>query len=156
MIQIDSTSTTVTTQVAAQGSTSILMVAFFRNSLQLAMPFIVPALLLIFVDLIFGCMAAKRRGEDVRTSRAIRRTVDKIVSYTCWVILSATLAVAFDFPALNKIILGVVMGVELISVVTNYFFMRGKKITGIWETLLKIVGKKVDADLSDIKIEDTK
>lgn len=152
--QVDSTYLAATTQAVAQGSTSILMVAFFRNSLQLAMPFIVPALLLICVDLVFGCMAAKRRGEEVRTSRAIRRTVDKIVSYTCWVILSASLAVAFDFPLLNKIILGIVMFVELLSVITNYFCMRGKKITGLWEAMLRIVGKKVDADLSGVKIED--
>lgn len=152
--QIDSTYTAATAQAVAQGSTSILMVAFFRDSLQLALPFIVPALVLILVDLIFGCMASKRRGEDVRTSRAIRRTIDKIVSYTCWVILSASLAVAFTLPSLNKIILGIVMGVELISVITNYFAMKGKKITGLQETLIKIAGKKVDEDLSGIKIED--
>ena len=154
--QIDSTYIAAPAQAVAQGSTSILMVAFFRDSLELALPFIVPALLLILVDLIFGCMASKRRGEEVRTSRAIRRTVDKLVSYTCWVILSASLAVAFDFPLLNKIILGLVMLVELLSVISNYFVMRGKKISGLWETALKILGKKVDADLSDIKIEEDK
>ena len=154
MIPNDSTYIAATAQATAQGSTSILMVAFFRDSLQLALPFIFPCVVLIIVDLMFGCAAAKRRGEDVRTSRAIRRTVDKIVSYTCWVILAATLAVAFDMPVINKVILGIVMGVELLSVVTNYFAMRGKKVIGLWEALMRILGKKIDTDLSDVKIED--
>ena len=80
--------------------------------------------------------------------------VDKLVSYTCWVIISASLAVAFDFQLLNKIILGIMMLIELLSAISNYFAMRGKKITGLWETILKITGKKIEADLSDIKIED--
>lgn len=80
--------------------------------------------------------------------------VDKLVSYTCWVIISASLAVAFDFPLLNKIILGIVTLIELLSVIIKHFAMRGKKIIGLLETILKIAGKKIEAYLSDINIED--
>lgn len=151
MVQVDSS---YVAPLGVQGATAVLMVSFYHDALSIAFPFIIPALILIVVDLIFGCQASKKRGEEVRTSKAIRRTMDKLISYTCWVLLSATLAVAFSFPALNKIILGIVMGVELISVISNYFAMRGKKITGLWETMLKILGKKIDTDLSDVKIED--
>lgn len=143
-----------TSSLVAQGSTSVLLLTFYHNAIQLAFPFIIPALILILVDLIFGCSAAKKRGEIVRFSRAVRRTLDKIVSYTCWVILAATLSVAFSLAALNKIILGVVMGIEMISVISNYFEIKGKKVTGLWDVMLKIAGKKLDEDLSDIKIED--
>ena len=153
MIQTDSTAVT-TTAIAAQSSTSAILVGFYHDALHIAVPFIFPCLALIVADLVFGCAAAKRRGETVRASRAIRRTGDKLVSYTCWVILAATLAVAFSLPSLNKLILAVVMCVELISVISNYFAMRGKKVDGLWQTFLKVLGKKVDADLSDIKITD--
>ena len=58
--------------------------------------------------------------------------VNKLVSYTCWVVISASLAVAFDFPLLNKIILGIVTLIELLSVISKHFAMRCKKITGMW------------------------
>lgn len=152
----DTTSVAATSQVVAQGSVSALLVSFYHDALDLAFPFIIPALFLILVDLLFGVQAAKRRKEDVRISRAIRRTIDKMVSYACWIILSATLSVAFALPNLSKIILGIVIGIELISVVTNYFTMRGKKVSGLWETAMSIIGHKVGEDLSTIKIEDDK
>lgn len=152
--QIDSTYTVPAGNMVVQGSTTILIATFYHDALSVAFPFVIPCLILIVVDLIFGISASKRRGEEVRTSRAIRRTMDKLVSYTCWVVLASTLAVAFDFPILSKIILGIVMGVEMLSVIANYFTMRGKKITGLWETVMKVVGKKIDTDLSDIKIEE--
>ena len=71
-------------------------------------------------------------------SKNISYDVDKLVSYTRWVIISASLAVAFDFPLLNKIILGIVTLIELLSVISKYFAMRGKKIMGLCETILKI------------------
>ena len=152
--QIDSTYAAPVGSMVVQGGTSVLIGTFYQEALSMAFPFIIPALILIVVDLVFGCAAARRRGEQVRLSRAIRRTMDKLISYICWIILSATLAVAFDFDALNKIVLGIVMGVELLSVISNYFTAKGKKITGLHDAFLKNVGKKIDADLSDIKIQD--
>ena len=106
------------------------------------------------MDLIFGIAAAQRRGESVRVSRAIRRTVNKLVEYACWVILAASLAVAFNFKSLNWIILSIVIGNEMISIFSNWMFVHGKKVSGLQDFFLKLLGKKLDTDLSDIKIED--
>ncbi|MEG2366466.1 MAG: hypothetical protein RSB29_06950, partial [Alistipes sp.] len=46
------------------------------------------AAILVLVDLRFGILAARQRGEKIRTSRAIRRTVNKVVDYICWILLS--------------------------------------------------------------------
>lgn len=156
MIPADSTYVAPVGAMVTQGATSALIVAFYHDAFALAFPFVVPAVALIMADLVFGCAASKKKGEQVRFSCAVRRTIDKIVSYGCWVILAAALAVAFKFPALNQIILAIVMGVELISVVTNYFAIKGKKVTGLWDAFLKIIGRKFNTDLSDIKIEDDK
>ena len=45
--------------------------------------FFLLGLILIFADLRFGVEAARIRKEKVRTSRAIRRTVNKIIDYLC-------------------------------------------------------------------------
>lgn len=143
-----------TSATIAQGSVSVLAVAFLHDTITLMVPFICIAIILIIVDLIFGIAAAQRRGESVRVSRAIRRTVNKIVEYACWVILAASLAVAFNFKSLNWIILSIVIGNEMISIFSNWMFVHGKKVSGLQDFFLKLLGKKLDTDLSDIKIED--
>ena len=117
-------------------------------------PFLIVALLLIIVDLVFGIAAARKRNEIVRFSRALRRTVNKLVEYACWVILAASLAVAFDYKPLNWILLAVVIGNEMISILTNWLFVHGKKVTGLQDFFLALLGKKLDADTSGIHIED--
>lgn len=143
-----------TSATIAQGSASVLALAFLHDTITLMIPFICIAVVLIIVDLIFGIAAAQRRGESVRVSRAIRRTVNKIVEYACWIILSASLAVAFAFDSLNWIILSIVIGNEMISIFSNWMLVHGKKVSGLQDFFLKLLGKKLDTDLSDIKIED--
>lgn len=139
---------------AAQGSVSVLALAFLHDAITLMTPFLIVAILLIIVDLVFGIAAARKRNEVVRFSRALRRTVNKIVEYVCWIILSASLAVAFNYQPLNWILLAVVIGNEMISVASNWLFVHGKKVSGLREFLLGLLGKKLDADTSSIHIED--
>lgn len=140
----------------AEGSVSVLALAFLHDTLTLMTPFFIVAAFLIVADLYFGIAAAKKRGEKIRFSRALRRTVNKGVEYACWVILSASLAVAFDYKPLNWILLAVVIGNEMISITTNWLYVHGKKVSGLQKFLLGLLGKKLDADTSEIIIEDVK
>ena len=142
-----------TSATIAQGSVSVLAVAFLHDTFTLMFPFIFVAFVLILADLFFGIAAARKRKEQVRLSRAIRRTVNKIVEYACWIILAASLAVAFKTPALNWIFLALVIGNEMISIITNWLFVRGMKVSGLPEAFVKWLGKKASFDTSDIKIE---
>ena len=94
-----------------------------------------------------------KRGKEVRLSRMIRRTVGKGFEYLCWITVSSSLSVAFDFHALQYIIFGVVAGNEVLSILTNWSVLHGKKVTIDW---VKILGKKVGMeDLSEnVKIEE--
>ena len=89
-------------------------------------------LILIVADLRFGVMAAKYRGEKIRFSRAGRRTMNKVVDYTCWILLSAAINKAIvpylDFPAVPALVLLVVFGFEINSCFTNYFASKGKNV----------------------------
>ena len=103
-----------------QGGTSVVMTAFLYEVIADMLPFLIVAVIVILVDLIFGIRAAQHRKEEVRYSRAFRRTVSKMFEYVCWVTLSSSLAVAFKFPALEWIILGAVILNEIVSIASNW------------------------------------
>lgn len=145
---------TDTTSVVIQGGAATLAVAFLRNTLDLAFPFLVVAGVVIIVDLIFGVKAAAQRGEVVRASKAIRRTIGKAVEYLSWVILGATLAIAFEWPPLSKIIIGVAISIELLSIVSNWLSLHGKKISGLEEFAKEVIKDKTGHDASMIHITD--
>lgn len=133
-----------------QGGTSVVMTAFLYEVIADMLPFLIVAVIVILVDLIFGIRAAQHRKEEVRYSRAFRRTVSKMFEYVCWVTLSSSLAVAFKFPALEWIILGAVILNEIVSIASNWCEVHGIRVKGL--NLPKIIGEKVGVDLSDVKI----
>lgn len=108
-------------------------------------------IILIIADLRFGIMASKKRGEKIRTSRAIRRSVNKLIDYTCWVLLACalehTFAVPFHIPLMPTLVMLIVYGVEIDSIFSNYFEYRDINIK------VSIVGfvKKKIGDLFEIK-----
>lgn len=87
------------------------------------------AFILILVDLRFGVLASKKRGEVVRFSRAIKRSGNKIVDYICWLLLASAFGVVFGEPfgivTIREIILLVIFGVELESCFSNFFYYKG-------------------------------
>jgi hypothetical protein len=133
-----------------QGGTSVVMTAFLAEVIADMLPFLIVAVIVILVDLIFGIRAAQHRKEEVRWSRAFRRTVSKMFEYVCWVTLSSSLAVAFKFPALEWIILGAVILNEVVSIASNWCEVHGIRIKGL--NIPKLIGEKVGLDLSDIEI----
>lgn len=145
---------TDTTSIVVQGGAATLAVAFLQNTLDLAFPFLIVAGVVIIVDLIFGVQAANKRGEVVRASKAIRRTIGKAVEYLSWVILGATLAIAFEWPMLSKVIIGVAISIELLSIISNWLALHGKKITGLDEFAKEIIKDKTGHDTSMIQITD--
>lgn len=109
------------------------------------------AFVLTMADLKFGISASKYRHEIIKRSRAVRRTLDKILSYVLWIVLSYTFGQAFGNPfgidLLPTLMLLVIYGVELESIYVNYFASKGKKIK---VNIFKFFGKKTDI----IEIED--
>lgn len=103
------------------------------------------AFIFILVDLRFGILSAKKRGEKVRFSRAIRRTMNKIVDYICWLLLAAAFGQVFGEPfkiaTIREILLIVIFGVELNSCFGNYFDYRGINMK---INIFKFLGKKTD------------
>lgn len=108
-------------------------------------------IILIIADLRFGIMASKKRGEKIRTSRAIRRSVNKLIDYTCWVLLACalehTFAEPFHIPLLPTLVMLIVYGVEIDSIFSNYFEYRDINIK---VSIVELIKKKI-GDLFEIK-----
>lgn len=113
------------------------------------------AVLIVIADLRFGVLAAKKRGEVVRFSRAVRRTINKLVDYACWLFLAGAFGQAFghllDEKILPSLIMLVIFGVEINSCFSNYFEYHGKKIK---VNIFKFFGKKTD--IIDVEQEDNR
>ena len=120
----------------------------FVEFYQALLPYLILAVVLIIADTRFGVEASIKRGEQFRPSRMIRRAINKLVDYICWITLAGVVGNAFGtvfgIPILSAIILFVIYAIELTSCFNNYFEFKGinKKIN-VW----KLFGKK---ELSEV------
>ncbi len=116
-------------------------------------PWLLMGFALVVVDLRFGILAARRRGEEIRPSRAVRRTVNKAVDYLSWVTLaelaSRTFGLALGVPVVSIGTLFLIYGIEFNSCMNNYFEYKG--ISGRFD-VWKLIGRK---DIRDA-VEDNK
>lgn len=104
------------------------------------LPWLLFAFMLILSDLRFGILASKKRGEEIRFSRMLRRTFNKAMDYVCWVTLaglcSHSIGVVFGIPIVSMGLLLIIYGIEISSCVNNYFVYKGiKKKFNFWKLL---------------------
>lgn len=94
-------------------------------------PWLLLGLVLVLVDLRFGILASLKRGETIRTSRAVRRTINKTIDYLSWVTLaelaSRTFGVTLGVPVVSMGTLFVIYAIEFNSCMNNYFEYKGIK-----------------------------
>lgn len=106
-------------------------------------PWLLLGMVLVLVDLRFGLLAAKARKEQIRPSRAWRRTLNKMVDYLCWITLaevcSRTFGVSIGVPVVSMAMLFIIYGIELNSCVNNYLEYKGIKKK--WN-FFRLVGKE--------------
>lgn len=106
-------------------------------------PWLLAAVVLVVSDLRFGILAARERGEEIRLSRAIRRTVNKALDYLCWVtvaeVCSRTFGVTLGYPMVSVGVLMMVYGIELNSLANNW--LTYKRIKGRFDIRKLIRGR---------------
>ena len=94
--------------------------------------FLLLGFFLIIADLRFGIAASRKRGEQIRASRAGRRTINKMIDYICWILVAGAIGRAFgssfNMTMLPAMTLIVVFGLEINSLFSNYCEAKGKKI----------------------------
>lgn len=140
------------------GATATVFSSFIDGWENLVIWLIV-AFVLILADLKFGVQASIKRGEKVRGSRVVRRTVNKIVDYICWIsiawVLGSSFGKVFEIPLLVAIIMLIVCSIEISSIFDNYFEYKGlHKHFNVWKFFSKIF--KVSAIEESIEEEKPK
>ena len=113
------------------GGFTAAVLAPFVEGWQQMLWFLILAVILILGDLRFGIAAAKKRDEKIRPSRAVRRSLNKLVDYICWLSIATVVGVnfgsVFGLPLLSVIIMAVVCIIEMSSIVDNYLEYKGIK-----------------------------
>ncbi len=110
--------------------------------------FLLLCVVLIIADLKFGIENSQAHGETIRTSRALRRTVNKLIDYLCWLMFSAVFAEAFAVPFGIEImpVAACVMLIacinEIDSIMQNYHAARGKEGVSLIGFIVSLVKKK--------------
>jgi hypothetical protein len=112
-----------------QGTTTVVLSGYYYSVFASMFPFLIVVLPLVTLDIKYGRRKARSRGEEVTIRKTVRMTLDKVFSYLCWIMLSATLALAFGTIAIKIIIMGIVFGVEVASVISNYLYDKGIEIS---------------------------
>jgi len=137
--------------LVVEGSVSAALVALLQTAVLRMIPYAIPGLFLLVLDLIYGIRAAQTRGEKVRMSTAIRRSMTKLFSYICWLILATTIAIAFDKTWLEWGTLALVYGNEGLSIIGNYLESKGLSfsIAAVYRWILKLFAGKVGGEMSD-------
>ncbi len=113
------------------GGFTAAILAPFVEGWQQMLWFLILAVILIIGDLRFGIAASKKRGENIRPSRAVRRSLNKLVDYICWLSIATVVGVnfgsVFGLPLLSVIIMAVVCIIEMSSIIDNYLEYKGIK-----------------------------
>ena len=128
----------------------------YRNELlNESVKWIVPVIFVIIVDLIWGIRAAKYRKERITFTSALRRSVTKVVAYSCWIILSVGMSISYGIDAIAAVMMSIVLVNEIISCINNYLQPSGKKLN--IKSVLAVIGEKLNLKtLKDVSVEDIK
>lgn len=113
-----------------QDLTDQYIIGFF-DFIEWADGLFILAVILIIADLFFGVKASHARGENIRRSRAVKRTLNKICSYLLWLMIAFAFGEAFGTPfhidLLPLIMLLIIYVIEVESVYSNYLESKGMK-----------------------------
>lgn len=116
-----------TTNSVVEGGVVAITIAVLQKTVLAMIPFALPALVLVMLDLHFGIKAARhrykkyKRPEDrVTFSKALRGTVGKVFEFAAWLILASSASIAFEKEWIQWATLGLVYVNEIGSIIGNY------------------------------------
>lgn len=138
--------------MVTQGTTTVIMGSYFYSAYVAMLPWFIAAVPLILIDLRLGRKKARMKGEKVTLNKSVRMTIDKTFSYICWIMLSTTLAMAFDVEAIKYFIMGVIYGLEVISSLNSWFITKNINVDEIemFRILLKFLWKRLTGEEEEL------
>lgn len=145
-----------TISVVVQGGVTATAIAFLHAALTSMLPYLIIAVPLIILDLIWGIRAARYRKEKVTFSRAFRKTVGKSFDYLCWSVLAATLSLAFEARWLEWVVFGGVVFNEMVSIVGNFLETKGIEfsLTSLYRLIFRKAGAQLGVEVTQEEVEE--
>ena len=124
---------------------------FLQESLSHMLPWLVASFAVIICDLCFGVRKALLMNEEVRVSRAVRRTMGKMLTYFWFVCMACTIEVAAGGTlGIDKWSCLVVCFFEFCSIVSNILKPKGYKFN-VRKLVALVVSKAVDESKEELE-----
>lgn len=145
-----------TTNSVVEGGVVAVTVAVLQKTVLAMIPFALPALVLIALDLWFGIKASrhrykkyKRPGDRVTFSKALRGTTGKVFEFAAWLILASSMSIAFEEEWIQWATLGLVYVNEIGSIIGNYLCTKDIEFSllGFFKAILVFVGRWIGSKL---------
>lgn len=124
---------------------------FLLESLSHMLPWLVVSFAVIVCDLCFGVRKALLMNEEVRVSRAVRRTMGKMLTYFWFVCMACTIEVASGSVfGIDKWACLSVCFFEFCSIVSNILKPKGYKFN-LRKLFTLVVSKAVDESKEELE-----
>lgn len=156
-----------TTNSVVEGGVVAVTVAVLQKTVLAMIPFALPAIVLILLDLHFGIKASrhryqkyKRPADRVTFSKALRGTVGKCFEFAAWLILASSMTIAFQQEWIQWLTLGLVYVNEIGSVIGNYLctkdidFSLLAFLKAVLVFVARWVGSKIGIVTDDVTFDD--
>lgn len=129
----------------------VAAMSYINTTLSEMLRWIIPVIMIILADLVTGVSAARSRGEVIRFSKGARRTINKFISYSCWLTCCVALNQCYGTHWVAWGGMGIVFLIEGTSFLSNLLEPHGIKLslTG----LLRVIGGKLHVDNLDEVID---
>lgn len=157
-VHLDSKERFMVKDIVTQGVSSgfaALATAFIQESLSHMVPWLIVSCAVIVCDLCFGVRKSLLMKEEVRVSRAVRRTMGKMVTYFSFVCMVCMINVAAgNCYAIDRWACLLVCGIEFLSIISNILKPKGyslnfKEVAVV--VLRKMAGGKKEDYINVIK-----
>lgn len=133
------------------GAASAVLPLFLRDTLSHMIPWLIATFAVILCDLAFGIRKSMLMGEEIRLSRAARRTMGKTVTYFAFVCTVCAVEVASGGSyGIDKWSCLVVCFVEFSSIVSNILKPKGYSLD-LKELAAVVIGKAARIDKEEIE-----
>lgn len=124
---------------------------FLLESLSHMLPWLVVSFAVVVCDLCFGVRKALLMNEEVRVSRAVRRTMGKMLTYFWFVCMACTIEVASGSVfGIDKWACLSVCFFEFCSIVSNILKPKGYKFN-LRKLFALVVSKAVDESKEELE-----
>lgn len=128
-----------------------LAAAFIQESLSHMVPWLITTGAVIVCDLCFGIRKSLLMEEEVRVSRAVRRTMGKMVTYFSFVCMVCMVNVAAgnDY-AIDRWACLLVCGIEFLSIISNILKPKGYTLN-VRKLVAALLGKALKEEKKELE-----